>query len=346
MVVMFKLLIDTCVWLDIAKDHHKAAVLDSLETLLREGRLHLLLPRIVVSEFSRNKGRVVEESTRSLSRSLKRAKDAVYRLGEGRGKRVAIEHLHELDHRLPRLGEAAIEAIARIEALFASVSIIEPTDRVILRAADRALQQKAPFHRQRNSIHDAILIEMYAELVNEKATRGVRFGFVTHNTKDFSHPSSDNRLPHPDIASYFSRIRSLYLINLAEALMRIDPHLITDAMIEREWHEEPRSLAEIVAAIDELIDKVWYDHHQLLRQRIEEGEIALVDRETFPVVDHAIRPIQRDVWRGALKGAARIEKKYGIKNLGPWSEFEWGMINGKLSALRWVLGDEWDMLDT
>lgn len=49
---------------------------------------------------------------------------------------------------------------------------------------------------------------------------------------------------------------------------------------------------------------------------------------------------------GAYKAAAKMVRKYGKENLGPWSKFDWGMINGKLSALRWALGDEWDMLDT
>ena len=194
---MFKLLIDTCVWLDVAKDHRQASVLDTLEILLRDGRLTLLLPRTVVTEFSRNKDRIVEEGSRSLSSTLRRAKEVVGRLGEGRGKRLALEHLHELDYRLPRLGEAAVEAVGRIQTLFAAVPIIEPSDAVVLRAASRALQQRAPFHRQRNSIHDAVLIETYADFLNCKVSKGVRFGFVTHNTKDFSHPSSDNRQAVP-----------------------------------------------------------------------------------------------------------------------------------------------------
>jgi hypothetical protein len=30
----------------------------------------------------------------------------------------------------------------------------------------------------------------------------------------------------------------------------------------------------------------------------------------------------------------------------PWNDFQRGMINGKLSAFRWVLGDELNMLGT
>lgn len=133
---------------------------------------------------------------------------------------------------------------------------------------------------------------------------------------------------------------------MIEALQYIQPEQFDDLIIEHNWVEEPRRLTEIVEAIDELVTKVWYNRHQISREKIEAGIIQIVEKETFPIKDHATRPIQRNIWEGALRAATRAEEKFGLDNLGPWDDFEWGMINGKLSALRWVLGDEWDMLDT
>jgi hypothetical protein len=79
-----------------------------------------------------------------------------------------------------------------------------------------------------------------------------------------------------------------------------------------------------------LFEKVWYIRHQNLKQRIKDNETTCAP----------------DIWKGALKAAKEIEKKHGIENLYYNDDFEWGMVNGKLSAIRWFLGDEWDFLDT
>jgi len=97
-----------------------------------------------------------------------------------------------------------------------------------------------------------------------------------------------------------------------------------------ETEQMRRSDEEILEAIDEFVDKVWYDRHQQLKQNIQDGT----------------EEVDPDIWAKAQEEAAKIEAKYPRSELVPESDFDWGMINGKLSALRWVMGDEWDMLDT
>jgi len=91
-----------------------------------------------------------------------------------------------------------------------------------------------------------------------------------------------------------------------------------------------RTKKEIVEAAKEYDDRVWYHRHTMLKYRIEhDGEYCGPEIPTR-----------------ARAAAKQKEKKYGKKNLTPLTDFELGMINGKLSAIRWVLGDEWDSLDT
>lgn len=114
----FNLLIDACVWLDVAKDYQQQAILAALEEFIRQGDVALILPRIVVDEFARNKARVIEDSSRSLSSTLKRAKEAVEKFGDPRKKSTVLSQLNDVDYRLPTLGSAAVDTVGRIEKLF------------------------------------------------------------------------------------------------------------------------------------------------------------------------------------------------------------------------------------
>ena len=104
----FRILIDTCVRLDLAKDYHQQAQLGILEELIELGEISLIVPRVIVEEFARNRARVIDDSSRSLSTTLKRVKEAVDKFGDPRRKRMVLRQLNDVDHRLPTLGEAAL----------------------------------------------------------------------------------------------------------------------------------------------------------------------------------------------------------------------------------------------
>jgi hypothetical protein len=101
---------------------------------------------------------------------------------------------------------------------------------------------------------------------------------------------------------------------------------------ETDFVEEPRRLDEIQQAENELFDRVWY-------HRSVQYEYQLEDAGDGPEINRLLE----------VAGPTRrcIEATYTEPGqLGPYTDFELGMLEGKLSALRWVLGSEWDFLDT
>jgi len=302
---MFRMLIDTCVWLDLARDPKQHAVLGVVEQMVRERMIALIVPRVVVDEFRRNKDRIAKESARSLSTHFRLVKDAVGKAGGNKRRtKTVLSHLDDVDHKIPIVGGAATQVLDRIEKLLTALPALETSDSVKLRAAQRAIDHRAPFHHDKNSIADALIIEMYDECVRAKTSAGTRFAFITYNKHDFSLEDGNHKLPHADLATMFSRVRSLYFVNLAEALRRVDPSFVTDAMFEYSFDEEPRGLHEILKSADLLFHQVWYNRHWNMRARIEDGTIKIIDEQTYPRKPGQRETITRDTLKLAIR--ARI----------------------------------------
>jgi HJR/Mrr/RecB family endonuclease len=90
-----------------------------------------------------------------------------------------------------------------------------------------------------------------------------------------------------------------------------------------------RSVKQILAAESELFTRVWYGRK-------------------MPVKVYRAEGTSENIIKGMLKGKREAEKRFGKKSLmaNMASDWDWGFVSGKLSAIRWVLGDEWDILDT
>jgi hypothetical protein len=93
----------------------------------------------------------------------------------------------------------------------------------------------------------------------------------------------------------------------------------------------PRPKKEVYAEIADLWDRIWYHRHRNMLCAIAEGhdvcDPATLDR--------------------AQKNAQRLEEEYGGRENLSLSELDYAFLCGKMSALRWAMGEDWDgSLDT
>lgn len=104
-------------------------------------------------------------------------------------------------------------------------------------------------------------------------------------------------------------------------------------MDENDFLGRSRTKKKIELAANELREKVWYIRHLIREKGISEGSKKITEA-------------QAPILARARAAARRIEADYGAENL-ELDDFEWAMMQGRMSALRWVLGSSWKCsLDT
>lgn len=335
---MHYIMLDTCVLLDISTRKNDLPIVSALESLVSSELVKLVISDLVIEEFERNKDDVADKTRKRLSYEFKQVKSVISQFG-GDEKEKAIEILDDVNTRLPLLSEANYATISRVENLIKESLQINVSDKTKILAVQRGLDKRAPFHINKNSVADAIIIEQFSEYVTSNDSDGNEFIFITHNHNDFS--AKDHRQPHDDFLDIFNKNNVHYCNNVSSAISLVDDDYLSDIQFEYDFTEETRGLSEILNSMDELVDKIWINRHFNREYGIENGDIRIVPDETK---EHGNGVIHESIWEGAQKAAQQVIEKY--EDTGPWDDFEWGMLNGKLSALRWVLGDDWDMLDT
>lgn len=326
------LLIDTCALLDLARDHQGRRLIEPLRNFQIRGWVDVLVPQVIVDEFDRNKPAVEASMTRSVSDRFKFLRSDL--IAHGLTNTEALRQLDELAHEIPIVGAMATRNFLLIRELLDRGTKLIPSAAEHQRVVERGLGKIAPLHRDHNSVADALLIELYATAL-AAAEPDDQYAFVTSNPADFSVVGGDKRQPHSDIAELFAATNSTYCLGINGLQQLLSDHLfdeLSEFLDESAFiQDEPRGLDEILAAHQELFDKIWYDRSMSHEQRLlAEGNDDKVE----------------ELRRVAGPGRARVESTYNTADLGPYDKFEWGMLNGKLSALRWLLGDDWDSLDT
>src|SRR5205823_4442946 len=97
----------------------------------------------------------------------------------------ALSWIDALAHHVPLIGAMTTRNFDEILDLLRNGRRLEPGPIEHAAVVGRGLDKRAPLHRQKNSVADALLVELYASAV-VAGEPDDRFAFVTTNHEDFS----------------------------------------------------------------------------------------------------------------------------------------------------------------
>jgi predicted nucleic acid-binding protein len=100
------LLVDTSVWLDLAKRRDGQKLIHALGQVIMDGDVELLVPDLVIDEFNRNRERIEQSMTTSLADRFKLLQKDLETLSAD-WHRPGFEAINALAYEMPLIGAMA-----------------------------------------------------------------------------------------------------------------------------------------------------------------------------------------------------------------------------------------------
>ena len=232
---MHYLVIDTCVWVDLAVSEF--SLVEKLFQLVDTKKVRVVLPEVVKDEWNRCRAKV----SRQVTTEIKKTRSAAIEIASF----LQGSHIRELSSMISvidpmskgkQISAQRIKAIEEIMEASSTIAV-QISLQVKLQAVAYALDKKAPF-RQRNSMGDALIFFAAIEWANSNTP--FRSVFVTHNTKDFSE-TSGGEADHDSITRLAPELQTLadesgmrYGIIFGRVLNEVEEAIATEAEVERE----------------------------------------------------------------------------------------------------------------
>ncbi|MFA5667938.1 MAG: PIN domain-containing protein [Balneolaceae bacterium] len=226
---MTYLFCDTCVLLNLATDVKLYDVIAKIIELVENGNAKVIMSDIVQSELTTHKKTIVPKRIASYKGHLKNIKH-LYELFSDETEELLKKEIQQIHSDLPKMEDVLNKNLNAILSLAKKSILISHTQENKNNAIQRAIDKEFPFHRNKNSIKDALISETFIDYVKQLPDDCDNIYFITDNVDDFS-DTSNKTLPHPDWAKVFQD-QVHYSTNIATVINQIEPDAIDKGIEE------------------------------------------------------------------------------------------------------------------
>ncbi|MBL7732299.1 MAG: DUF4935 domain-containing protein [Chitinophagaceae bacterium] len=174
------ILLDTNILIGLLASKHESYLISRLDTLVNQGKIEILIPEILLTEWEKKKIQTIAQCRKSID-TVNQHSTILTVANSDPTDVIQVEHKAQ-----------------NIDELLGKGIIIKSKKAVKSKIYDRIVEGRAPFHNGKTkSLNDAILYLNAIEYLKAKSI--TEFAFFSKDVKDFGYPEKDATKLHPQL---------------------------------------------------------------------------------------------------------------------------------------------------